>query len=185
VQYFAGAIIVIVLIILFNTARGEARKEARRADRLNFVVRAPKFYRIAGVAVTAVFVLLFILVLTLGGSSIGSGEDGVILFAGLVFGVFFLLGAFILLYSIRWKLNIVGDDLVLTPVFGRERSYSVREITHIKTANTGGIQIYIGSKKIFSVDAVSIGSNMRIAYFIEKGVKTPDKIKLGWGRGQI
>jgi hypothetical protein len=177
--YFLGAVVIIALTIVFNIARREAKREAKRADRLNFVVRAPSLYTWIGLAVmglTAAGILVL---------AIQFGDIPGVWFPCAFFAFLLLVGVYMVCYTFRWRLHVSGNMLTLSPTFGREKSWPVASVTHIETGTAGGIRVYADKAKLFSVDTVSIGSNMLVAYFIEKGVKMPEWIHLGWGKGQL
>ena len=170
--YFSVAIIVIVIAVFYKTAHREAHKETLRTDRMNFIVRAPKVYRVIGITCASIFGVILIV------SSFTVAEDPIYYLLTSIFLGFFIFGACMAYYTFRWKLVVAGDWLVLTPLFGNERKYSVRDLTHIKTDPTYGVRAYSDNKRLFSVDSISIGCGMLISYLIEKGVKVPDKINL-------
>ena len=170
--YFSVAVIVIVIAIFYRTARRESQKEALQADRMNFIVRAPKVYRVIGIVCAALFGVVLLI------SSITAYEDPVYPVLASVFLCFFVLGAGMAYYTFRWKIVVTDDLLVLTPLFGGDRKYSVRDVTHIKTDPTLGVRAYSKEKRLFSVGSISVGCGMLVSYLIEKGVRVPDKINL-------
>ena len=52
---FSTAAIIIVVTIVFRQTRKEAQKVASRADRMHFIVRAPKLYKVVGIVDAALF----------------------------------------------------------------------------------------------------------------------------------
>ena len=81
-------------------------------------------------------------------------------------------------HSLQGKLNVNGEQLLLTPTVGKGRTHSLAEITHIDVDEGRGIRVYSDKEKLFSVDSAAIGLEMFISYLIENGVKVPDKINL-------
>ena len=172
VGYFSVAAIVIALAIFFRAAYREAHKEALLSDRMNFVVRPPRMYRVVGVICAAFFGAILVI------SSFTASEDLAWPFFTSVFAGFLVLGGLLVYYTFRWKLVVAEDRIELTPVFGIIKTYSIWDVTHIKADPTFGVRAYSHKKRLFSVDNVSVGCGMLIAYFIEKGVKTPERINL-------
>jgi len=172
IGYFSVAVVVIVIAVIFRILRRKSQKISSVSDRMNFIVRSPGIYRVTGIVCAAFFGCIFLI------SSLLAGNDPAYPFFTSVFIVFFAAGLFIAYYSFRWKLVVADNWLFLTPIFGNERKYNVREVTHIKTDPNLGIRAYSNDKKLFSVGSFSICSGMLVAYFIEKGVRAPEKINL-------
>ena len=166
--YFIVAVVVIVIAVFHKTAHRDAQNEALPADRMSFIVRAPRLYRVVGIVCAALFGLILLV-------SPFTAEDPYFL-STLVFTVLFVSGIGIAYYTFRWKLVIEGDWIVLTPLFGNERRYFVRDVTHITTDLRYGVRAYSDRKRLFSVNSISVGCDMLISYLIEKGVQAPDKI---------
>ena len=169
-NYFVVALIVIVVTVFFNVLRKRAQKELFAENRMNFIVCAPNAYKVIGFICTGIFAFAFI------GSTMAMWGDPDYPWVAGIFAGFLALGLFIVYYSFRWKLVVAEYTLILTPLFGLDRMYSVREITHIKMDVNLGIKVYAGKKKLFNVDRFSTGGTMLISYFIENGVRAPDKI---------
>ena len=168
--YFSVAIIVIVIAVFYTTARREAQKEVSKSDRMNFIVRAPRFYRVGGI-ICASFFGSILIVLSFAAADSPDHSLYTSIFAGL-----FVLGACIAYYTFRFKLVVSGNWIELTPFIGNGRKYCVRDITHIKVDSAYGVRVYAGKKRLFLVDVVSVGCGMFISYLIEKGVRVPEKI---------
>ena len=160
-------------MLVFRATRNEAVREPPDSDRMHFVVRPPRLYRVIGIVCSALFgVSLVVSCFTF------SGDPVFPLIAG-IFATLFALGLYIIYYSYRWRLTIANDEIVHTPLFRLNRTYSVREVSHITLAPGRSIRVYTDEKKLFSVDSVSTGSAMLISYLIEKGVRAPGNINLG------
>ena len=172
IGYFGVAIIVIVLAVFYRAARKEALYVALCTDRMNFVVRVPRIFRVLGIVFAALFGACLIF------SSFTVPDDPGYPFFTSVFAGFLITGSLLVYYSYRWKLIVADDRLVLTPVFGRERTYSIRDVTHIEADAARGVCAYSNQKRLFSVNSVSVGCGMLVSYFIEKGVRAPERINL-------
>ena len=172
IGYFSIAIIVIVIFVLVRRGRDNAEKEALSHDRMNFVVRLPLAYKVIGIVFVAVLGFGLVMIL-----ATAWGDSDFPLYAAVVTGLL-LLGLFITLYTIRFRVVVDGNHFTLTSLFRGVRTYHVCEVTHIEADNTRGLRVYKGGKRLFFVDRYSVGCNMLISYFIENGVRAPKKIDL-------
>jgi len=168
--YFAAAVIVIVLAIFIGAIRKNALKQSPLASRMNFVVCAPRSYKGVGITCSALFGVALV------GSTIGMAGDPDYPWVACIFGGLLAMGLFILYYAYRWKLVVAEDAMALTPLFGQDRIYSIRDVTHIGMGIYSGVKVFSGRKRLFSVDRYSSGTAMFISYLIENGVKAPKKI---------
>jgi len=69
----------------------------------------------------------------------------------LIFSLTFIsLSVYLVVYSLRWKLEVHSDQVIIHPLFGNPFTISIGDITRIKydTRTTA----YIGDKKVFSMD---------------------------------
>ena len=173
IGYFNVAIIVIVVLLAFRVLRNEAVKVPPNSDRMNFVVRPPRLYRVGGIGFSAAFGVF--LVMTCADYQ---PDDPVSPFGVCLFSALFALSLFVVYYSYRWRLKISDDKLLYTPLFGQERRYSVRDVSHIAAGVFGGIKLYSDGEKLFLVDTSSTGCAMFVSYLIEKGVHVPENVSL-------
>ena len=169
---FSTAAIIIVVTIVFRQTRKEAQKTASRTDRMHFIVRAPKLYKVVGIVDAGLFGTALVF------SSFTAADDPAYPFFTSVFAGFFLLGLFIIFYSTRCRIIVEGSAITVTPLFKKEAMYSVKNITHIKADVNLGVRVYSGKKKLFTIDSFSIGSGMFVEYLIENGVEVPDRINM-------
>ena len=169
---FSTAAIIIVVTILFRQTRKEAQKIASRTDRMYFVVCAPKMYKIVGIIDAGLFGTALVF------SSFTAADDPAYPFFTSVFAGFFLLGLFIIFYSVRCRVIVEGSTITVTPLFKKEITLSVKKITHIKADVNRGIRVFSGKEKLFTIDSFAIGSGMFVEYLIENGVEVPDRINM-------
>lgn len=163
----------IAIVWAVRHARKQALCESPLRDRMNFVVCLPLHYRVVGFACAALFGVLS--VIALRNFDRGDVDYRIGCVSALTICA---LGLFFVYKSYRWKIVVAEDRFVLTPLFGKRRNYSVRDVTHIFTDPTFGVRVYAGEKKLFTVNRVSVGSAMFVSYLIEKGVRVPDRINL-------
>ena len=172
VGYFSVAAVVIAIMAVVKRGRDKAEKGVLVLDRMNFVVRAPLAFKVLGVVCAAFFGF------ALAFYSMTAADDPAFPFFISVFAAFFAVGFFLTCYSYRWKLVVAEDSMVLTPLFGKDRIYSVREVTHVKADRNRGIRVFMAGKRLFMVGFVTADSMALVSYLIEKGVRTPEKIEL-------
>lgn len=165
------AIIIIVVTVCFRMVLKKDAQEMRKMNRVNFVIRSPKFYKIVGLVDLVLFGGLIIMFLLTGNETADA-------FVFTVFSVFAALGLFILLYAVRCRITVEDERISVVSMFKPKRDFSVKDITHIKASPNLGVRVYSGSKKLFSVDTYAVGCGMFVSYLIEQGVQTPDIINL-------
>jgi hypothetical protein len=175
VGYFNVASIVIVIVMFAQSKRRQALRNLPVADRMNIVVCFPRSYRNLGIVVTAVCGGLFLLSLL---GHVRDPENMTRLVISVTLAAFCAVGVYQAYRSSRWRVVVAEDDLVLTPVFGKGRQFSVRDVTHIRVDPTFGIRVYREEEKLFTVNRLSTGSAALVSYLIEKGVRVPDRINL-------
>jgi len=163
------------VVFVFSLARKEAMRSENKYAQERFVVHAPAMGEQAGWVLIALMsgLLLYFSI---------TGEIGPkpwIMY--ICFGVFIAGGAFLVFVVRRWRLEVRGDSLVFRPVFGRRRTYNVKDATHFSTTPTGEIKVYAGKRKLFAIDTFMIGSKQFAAYLRKKGVAPKGKIDLQWG----
>jgi len=72
-----------------------------------------------------------------------------------VFLPLMLLAIWCLLRAVVWKVQVDGDRIVFTSVFGKKTEFTFKDITQVKPYRTKtghAISVFIGRKKIFSAD---------------------------------
>jgi len=168
-SYFGVAIVVIALALTIGFVRKKAEKNASGTDRMNFTLRPPKMILIVSIVCAALFGLVFIILLVPPYNA--ENLPMILLALG-----FMIIAACFLYYSLRWKLVVAEDVLMLTPLFGKKLEMQVRDITHIETRNANYIRVYSDDTKLFSAPGLSQGGSKLVSYFIEKGVRAPSNI---------
>lgn len=59
-----------------------------------------------------------------------------------------VLGFWLMLYALNWKIEIKEESFIFQNMFGRKREIKYREITKLKRIKIGGYRIYVGKKSI-------------------------------------
>ena len=111
-------------------------------------------------------------------------QDPTSVYGTLIFSSFSLLcffGSFVLL---RQRIIVHDDTLYVMSLISnkrRPRVIAISDITECRYFNNGNIRLYIGKKKVLSIDQYMRNSQVLLAYLIEKGVPMPDKRNIGFG----
>lgn len=77
------------------------------------------------------------------------------LFNIITFGIFLLLGFLILIYSVRCKIIVKHDQMIITPFIGKNKIVKFNEITDVKNKTFGKARsyvIYANNKKVLEID---------------------------------
>lgn len=82
------------------------------------------------------------------------------------FSLMSLLGFWLMLYALNWKIEIKEESFAFRNMFGKKREIKYTEITKLKRIKIGGYRIYIGKKSI-AVD-----------FFIQGADNLWDKLKV-------
>jgi len=62
---------------------------------------------------------------------------------------FILMGFWLMLYAINWRIEIKDESFTCTSVFGKKREYKYTEITRFKRVkNAGGYKLYVGKRRV-------------------------------------
>ncbi len=88
--------------------------------------------------------------------------------------LFVLSGLFLVYYSYRWKIEVSGDTIVYTPLFGKKRMFLISRITGLKSSSSGNIMdyhVYVNGKKAFKFDETTIGCSTFIKYVHNRNVR--------------
>lgn len=59
-----------------------------------------------------------------------------------------LVGLWLMLYALNWKIEIKEDSFIFRNMFGKKREIKYTQITKLKRIKIGGYRIYIGKKSI-------------------------------------
>lgn len=59
-----------------------------------------------------------------------------------------LLGLWLMLYALNWKIEIKEDSFIFRNMFGKKREIKYTQITKLKRIKIGGYRIYVGKKSI-------------------------------------
>lgn len=118
-----------VIPIIFLLIKRLSLKKTSEFTNENFVVMYPR-----------ITVIIGIMGILIGASLFGAGiylneiEDPIFY---VVFGVFILIGIYLLLKSVRWKIVVSGDEITIHPVYGDAYTFSFSDIASVKRQVSG------------------------------------------------
>ena len=119
-------------------------------DMTDYTIKISNLY--AGLGIIAVLFILVVSILEL------PDANRTMMLIWIPFGLAFIsAGAYLAIYSLRWKIDVRGEHLTVYRLFGKPRSLTIGDITRIKY----GVRTtaYIDGKKVFSMDnRYAIGS---------------------------
>ena len=127
-----------------------------------YTVRQSKIIAAIGIVCAVLFAGFILLALVTGD---GSTE---IIWIILIFLVFMLLGLFLAVYALKWRIEVEGNTLTVHHPFKRPnvRSLTFDEITSAKNG-MNGLYVYEGDKKAFTVDTFAVGRGKLSAQLLE------------------
>ena len=73
-------------------------------------------------------------------------------FTGIAIGSFLLASGLGVLYSALWNVSVSEDKLTFRNTFGIVKHYKVSDITYAVLKKSGARSVYIGERKIFTID---------------------------------
>jgi len=168
---------VMCFVIPFIALR-EAEKFGTITDENNFTVRKPK----NNLAVSAFMTIFFLLLYTITIISIDYDPNKKLNVALTLFPAL-LLGNFLILLWLRWKIKIKDNQITFTPYFARKKIFAFNYITTVKygikvVALKGGgmaqrdtINAYHEKKKLFSLDDTYPGFHAMVQRLKDEGVR--------------
>jgi len=137
-------------------------------DIYNFELRMWPLFKWIGLIVSALFGL-FILLMTLFPS------ETVTLGVYFTFSTFFLFGLFMILYSVRKKIQVSENSIICYSLFRSPRQYTfemVKKIVVNDSNNGRDVIVYGHDEKIFSFSSAYEGFNLLMLRFGEKQILT-------------
>lgn len=109
-------------------------------------IRPPKFIFIVGVVCLISLAALMIWVL------FSPGDSETKIWCIVVFGIFFALGVFLVLYARNYQILYRDGEIIYRNIFGVTRTFQCQDIEHVYSTKSGGIKIIFknGRKLSFS-----------------------------------
>jgi hypothetical protein len=147
---------ILAFLVLFFVKKANKKAE-KSMDENNFTLREPKIYLwiFAGCAVFFGGLFVFMCMFP---------NDTVEWWTYLVCSLFWISGICLVIYCVRWKLEIDNNQIIFTPFIGRKRSFTFDDIKKAKLKNGQKIIAYgDNNKKLFAVEFTSKGFNILVA----------------------
>ncbi len=137
-----------VSVALYAMKRDAAKKESTMNPQC-FTVRQPRLAVWVGICCMLLFGGFMVLM------SIFPNETAVGWVYAL-FAAFTLLGLFLVVYALRWGIEVDSNSLRYTPLFGSQKQVSLSQIERVVQFNQG-IKVYAGGHRLFTVEYNCIG----------------------------
>lgn len=118
----------------------DAKHFVKTAGEEEYILRQPRFVLWLGIFSVGLFFSCFVFAFVKEGTWVGS-----------LFLIFVILGFFLILYSIRWKIIVVGTIVQIFSIFGAPKEIDLREIDRVEQQHNG-IIAYIGAEKVFTLE---------------------------------
>jgi len=147
-------VLFVIIMVIFLIIKKREKKSELDMDENNFVIRQPKTSLLIGIMLCSISgfgIIAFALV----------GLD--ILFMYLMFSFLFLQGFFTIIYYLRWRLIIENNQITFFPFLKEKKTFSIDEITNVKSNGGKKLTVFNHNQKLFSVFSTCKGSSVLIS----------------------
>ena len=142
------AIIIFILIIIYKLILYIEKKSIKKMDENNIVLHQSYFLFILGIICVPIFsIALFYNYKTFG------------FWGNLLFILLIISGVFLIIYSVRWKLQIENNKIIFRPFIGKKKIFNINYITRIELI-LNKLIAYNDNNIIFSIECNCIGFNI-------------------------
>jgi len=152
--------LVVWLPIAFSVRR-EWKRFVKQLDGLNYELHQPKFIFWIGVVDAALFFIPIVVIPATGNETFTP-----LVAAGFI--AFSLLGTFLAVYTLQWRITVQDNRLIVRMPFEAMREMSIEDITTVKQ-KYNGIIAYINTKRVFTVDNFVVGYELICTQLYEAG----------------
>ena len=142
------------------------KKAEKNMDETRFEVRQPIVYLVVSIITTVVF----------GAGSIYTTiflDDTLELWVYFFLSILAILGVFLTIYCLSWKIVVENENIVFSRFLGIKRYYAIKNITKVIIHNRG-MKVFSGKKKLFSVENTTRGYNVLIARLKKEQISFDD-----------
>jgi len=137
-----------IIIIAHTLIKFIEKISVKNMDENNVVLRQSYIFFILGTICTPLFsIALFYNYKTFG------------FWGNLLFILFIIIGVFLIIYSIRWKLQIKNNKIIFRPFIGKKKIFNINYITRIEIKRNI-LKAYNENNVIFSIDFNCVGFNI-------------------------
>jgi len=151
-------IIAAVILIFYFFVKLEGKIAEKNMNENHFIVRQSILYLLAGVICTLFFSAITVWAILFP-------NDTAEWWVFLIFSLSIILGLYLLIYSIKWKIKIDDEHIVYTPFFGKKIDLTFKEITKVKIQRNNKMEVYTSEKKVFSIEYNTKGYNILLSRF--------------------
>jgi hypothetical protein len=161
-------IIFVTVGILFAIIRREVIKAEKKMDINNFVIKQPKVIMWLGVGCVLVFGA-FLVIMSI------FPNDTADWWVYVIFVLFTLSGAFMVLFCIGWEVKIIGNDIYYKSFFKNKSVFTFDDISCVEMKNPESpfktIKLYSNTrKKLLTIETICSGSNVFIKRLQQKNI---------------
>jgi hypothetical protein len=146
----------VLVAVIFVFAKIENKKTEKNMDENNFKVRQSITFLlisiIAFISFSALTIYFFIY-----------PDDSMEWWVYLLFIILVIPPLLLLIYCLKWKLIINGNQILIKPFIGKKKIITIDQITKIKLKEGQYLTAFIGKKKLFSVYPTCIGYNVLVS----------------------
>lgn len=154
------SIIMVVLYALVNKFKMNENRKKEKFTPDNFEADIHNYIFWIGLIGTLLFSIFLII------SFIPKDKNH--LFTMIIFGTLSLLGLFILIYSVRCRVIVKGDQMIITPFIGKIKSVKFIDITEVKIKTFGEARSYVIFAKNIKVLEIDNSTYTNYNLFIKK-----------------
>ena len=133
----------------------ENKRSEKKMDENHFTVRAPRIYLLVSILGILFWCALLILM------TMFSNDTADLMTYG-IFALFLLLGIWLFIYCISWKVRVDDDQIMYSPFIGIKKNFTISSITRVKV-RYGELKVYSGNKKLFAVGSIANGHKVLAA----------------------
>jgi len=164
-QVLGTLFIIIALIFVFTAIAGGSSKKEKKMDKNHFVIRHSKIFTGLGIICILLNGGLIVLMLISPNDTVNGGRY-------LIVGLFALLGVWLALYGILWKVEVIGNEIRYSGLLKRSSVVPFSMFSKIEVKYSGSEQLifYQGNKKVLKIDSVCAGYNLLKSRLQQEGI---------------
>ena len=148
------------VVLVFIVSKIISRRTEKNMNENSFKVRSSMTFVVLCFIATLFFIGLTIFFFLFP-------DDSTDLTVQLGFLAFAFFGAIFTIYLVKYELRIENDYIIHVPFIGKKRKYLISDITKIKKYENNMVVVFIGKRKIFSVNPIDVGYNIFISRLLK------------------
>lgn len=160
--YLLYVLIVIIVIFIYLINKKEKKKNVKNIEEDFSIVRYPRIYAWIGFSGTLFFLSLLILMFIYP-------NDTAEVWVGVIFLAFIILGLYMILSYINWKVEVYKNFAIYRTIFGQEYKFKYSEIKDVKLTKYYSMKIKT-NRRTYTVDLTITGIEVILEKLIENDV---------------